>query len=399
MKKKLWVLTVMCVGIFHANAQVGINTIQPKATLDVVGSPTVSTVLDGIIAPRITGSELRQKIYTGEQEGAIVYVTVADSAPAGQTIDVTTSGYYYFDGSKWARMIGEKAGTNWRIVGNLDSEVVTSAEVLGTAPVSKNYIGTKGTSDNFVIVTGNKTHAVLDTSGGLMGGGENASVLSWGSGNTINSTSNNIALGRNNKAEATAADFPAVAIGQENTVTGGGKVFGTGNTANLSTNYAFGANNKTGSSAAVAVGYANDASKGGYAYGSNNVVTTNNYAFGNGMNISGTGSSMGIGFSGKTTKGDQTLFANKTHYFMGQAEEGTPFTDVGINVDPSTSNIADLEISKGIQINTNTSTSQITHGSACSSSDAGTVVYVESGSSGSFLGCKKSGSSYTWASL
>ena len=33
--------------------------------------------------------------------GAMVYVTAADTAPAGQTINVTTTGYYAFDGTVW----------------------------------------------------------------------------------------------------------------------------------------------------------------------------------------------------------------------------------------------------------------------------------------------------------
>jgi len=33
--------------------------------------------------------------------GAMVYVTAADTAPAGQTINVTTPGYYAFDGTVW----------------------------------------------------------------------------------------------------------------------------------------------------------------------------------------------------------------------------------------------------------------------------------------------------------
>lgn len=82
-------------------SQVGIETENPQATLDVVGKPADNSVLDGIIAPRIEGAQLRAKTYTSSQTGALVYVTVADTAPAGQTIDVTAAGYYYFNGVKW----------------------------------------------------------------------------------------------------------------------------------------------------------------------------------------------------------------------------------------------------------------------------------------------------------
>lgn len=84
-----------------AFSQVGIQTETPQATLDVVGSPTNTTKLDGIIAPRITGAQLRAKNYTTTQTGALVYVTAADTSPSGQTLDVTSVGYYYFNGTKW----------------------------------------------------------------------------------------------------------------------------------------------------------------------------------------------------------------------------------------------------------------------------------------------------------
>lgn len=82
-------------------SQVGIGTPTPQATLDVTGMPTNTTKLDGIIAPRLTGVQLRGKTYTTAQTGALVYVTAADTAPANQTIDVTATGYYYFNGTKW----------------------------------------------------------------------------------------------------------------------------------------------------------------------------------------------------------------------------------------------------------------------------------------------------------
>lgn len=81
--------------------QVGIQTETPQATLDVAGNPADAASLDGIIAPRLTGEELRAKTYTSAQTGALVYVTAADTVPSGQTEDVTSAGYYYFDGTKW----------------------------------------------------------------------------------------------------------------------------------------------------------------------------------------------------------------------------------------------------------------------------------------------------------
>jgi hypothetical protein len=108
-------------------AQVGVNTTTPASSLDVVGEPTDPTLSDGIIAPRLTGDQLRSKTsYGAGQEGALVYVTAADSAPAGQTINVTTSGYYYFNGTVWEQVTSSAAiidnlyTVNGTLTGNRD---------------------------------------------------------------------------------------------------------------------------------------------------------------------------------------------------------------------------------------------------------------------------------------
>jgi len=94
-----------------AYAQVGINTETPKATMDIVGKPTTPSHFDGLIAPRITGNQLRAKSYTSEQTGALVYATAADTAPAGQTVNVTSPGYYFFNGSVWMKLFTENIYT------------------------------------------------------------------------------------------------------------------------------------------------------------------------------------------------------------------------------------------------------------------------------------------------
>ncbi len=99
-EKKIITLALMATAI-SANAQVGLNTSSPAATLDVVGKPTVTSALDGIIPPRIIGNQLRAKNYTAAQTGTLVYVTAADTAPAGQTVNVTAAGLYSFNGTVW----------------------------------------------------------------------------------------------------------------------------------------------------------------------------------------------------------------------------------------------------------------------------------------------------------
>ncbi|NPA07683.1 MAG: hypothetical protein GXO46_01665 [Chlorobi bacterium] len=109
MIKKLFP-ALLLVGSF-SYAQIGINNENPSATLDITGNPADPAKFDGIIAPRITGAQLRAKNYTSSQNGAVVFVTQEDTSPAGQTVDVTAAGYYYFDGSsgKWIKLLSAAA--------------------------------------------------------------------------------------------------------------------------------------------------------------------------------------------------------------------------------------------------------------------------------------------------
>jgi len=89
-------------------AQIGINTESPKATLDVVGKPGVATSADGVIAPRMTGDQLKAKdlVYLAEQTGALVYVTQAVGTPSIKTAKVDKPGYYMFNGETWKFAFG-----------------------------------------------------------------------------------------------------------------------------------------------------------------------------------------------------------------------------------------------------------------------------------------------------
>ncbi|KUJ54631.1 beta strand repeat-containing protein [Chryseobacterium aquaticum] len=355
MKKSILLLSALV--SFTSFAQVGIDTETPKATLDVVGKPSQVDKVDGIIAPRITGDQLKVKTGYGlPQEGTLIYVTAAATGtPAGQTVNVTSPGYYYFDGAVWVKQLSgvlpssggsgtvtnfsagdlsplfttteatttttpalsftlTNAGANtffgnttgsatapsyntasnlssvagsasatspvtisggnnalvnvagatvavnntaplwnanqlngnsvanttptngqvltyngtswvpstvatasvdWHVIGNADSEISTATETLDAAVVSTNYLGTKGLTDDLVIATAGKTHAVIDVTGTFTGGGNDASSLSWGKGNILDTNTNTIALGRDNTA---SGDF-SMAIGRNNSAT------------------------------------------------------------------------------------------------------------------------------------------------------------------------------------
>ena len=84
---------------YGISAQVGINTANPQATLDVAKG-TDQTKPDGIIPPRLTGDELRAKssVYGLPQDGAIVYITAPVTAQTDpKTQDVGTIGFFIYD--------------------------------------------------------------------------------------------------------------------------------------------------------------------------------------------------------------------------------------------------------------------------------------------------------------
>ncbi|MET3538897.1 hypothetical protein [Chryseobacterium limigenitum] len=153
-----------------AFSQVGVNTATPQATLDVVGKPTVISSLDGVIAPRLTGEQLRAKSYTVLQQGALVYVTAADIAPAGQTVNVINAGYYYFDGTLWQTV---KSSTN---IYNTDGSL-TNSRTLTLNDFSLNFTGTNQTStwdpDGRIIVQNLLTNGGEATIGFLGGNDSN----------------------------------------------------------------------------------------------------------------------------------------------------------------------------------------------------------------------------------
>lgn len=106
MKKKILLLMgVFPIGII--NAQIGINTETPNASLDVVAinSPTH---IAGIQAPRLTLNELTLKgssIYGADQIGCIIFISdISSGNNSAPRTKITSIGYYYFDGSLWEPM-------------------------------------------------------------------------------------------------------------------------------------------------------------------------------------------------------------------------------------------------------------------------------------------------------
>lgn len=151
-----------------AFSQVGINTDTPKATLDIVATPSDLTKTDGFIAPRILGNDLASKdaLYTSAQTGAIVYATAAVSTPTAKTTNVTSVGYYYFDGTVWVKMTPAtvtadngltKTGNNIQLGGTLlkNTEIITAGFNTSFSGTGNVGVGTNVPSERLDVGTGN----------------------------------------------------------------------------------------------------------------------------------------------------------------------------------------------------------------------------------------------------
>lgn len=86
-------------------AQVGVNSSDPKATFDIAAKTTNGSKAEGLIAPRLTGDQIKLADiqYNSDQAGAIVYASSGVTTPSAKTANITGPGYYYFDGNMWLK--------------------------------------------------------------------------------------------------------------------------------------------------------------------------------------------------------------------------------------------------------------------------------------------------------
>ncbi|MDR1782810.1 MAG: hypothetical protein LBR13_00915, partial [Dysgonamonadaceae bacterium] len=93
-------IALVLFGITSTSAQVTVgSTATPNATLDVVGKPTDTSAKDGVIIPRLTVSELQNKLsaYGSAQNSALVYISNKPASTlTGKMAKVRDAGFYYF---------------------------------------------------------------------------------------------------------------------------------------------------------------------------------------------------------------------------------------------------------------------------------------------------------------
>ena len=157
-----------------AYSQVGIDTQEPKATLDVVVKSDKLNKPFGIIAPRVTAVQLRNAggNFNADQDAALVYVTQefgSSDTPTDRTSNVTSIGYYYFDktqgtNGRWMKIANPTTTTYeepWNILGSNNPATTNTQDIyqIGKVGIGENtaisrmHIG--GENTPIVTVRGN----------------------------------------------------------------------------------------------------------------------------------------------------------------------------------------------------------------------------------------------------
>lgn len=139
------IFIALCFGIqLTAFSQVGINTSSPNASaqLDVTASNK------GFLPPRVALTSITDNsTISSPANGLLIYNT----SSAGSSTNAVTPGYYYFDGSKWQRLINHDKQTTKHTV--LINNVAASTSSLNGPTNVSNWTGTYSASGGDVVVT------------------------------------------------------------------------------------------------------------------------------------------------------------------------------------------------------------------------------------------------------
>lgn len=147
MKKIFITAGMLCAGFFFAQeGNIGINTNEPGATLDVNISANITdaTKGQGVAVPRVSKERLAQmtdKIVTSslvyvdrEKNGDTNFNDTTLTATVGsvnRVAKVDAVGFYYFDGSQWSKL--NAGSTSWEEIRNPSTGVftqTTNSEVI-----------------------------------------------------------------------------------------------------------------------------------------------------------------------------------------------------------------------------------------------------------------------------
>gem|GEM_PF-4970525 len=98
--------------VVFLRAQVGVNTTNPKATLDIVAKDSIGTAtdVDGLVIPRVDRQRALQMVNI--PTSTLIYVNDASTgSQSGKAQNIDAEGFYYYDGiaTEWAKLTRSSA--------------------------------------------------------------------------------------------------------------------------------------------------------------------------------------------------------------------------------------------------------------------------------------------------
>ncbi|WP_449400960.1 hypothetical protein [Chryseobacterium wanjuense] len=130
-------------------AQVGVNTPNPTATLDIAAKSTTGSNVEGLLIPRV--SRLKAQTMTSIPISTLIYInSIASGDTTGNAINIDAVGYYYFDGTNWIKLTNINSPTSSVNIYNTDgtltgNRIVTQGtNTLRFNPTVNNGFSVKG---------------------------------------------------------------------------------------------------------------------------------------------------------------------------------------------------------------------------------------------------------------
>lgn len=120
----------------QTGGKIGINTPNPKATLDINAKTDGSSQAEGLMIPRLTGDQIQTmtaSIQPGT-ESLMIYATATPASPTSKVAKITQPGYYFWNGSNW-----ESMGVNTNLYTS-DGAITTSLAARNVDLNGKNLV-------------------------------------------------------------------------------------------------------------------------------------------------------------------------------------------------------------------------------------------------------------------
>ncbi|MBQ0152332.1 MAG: hypothetical protein KBS61_05505 [Chryseobacterium sp.] len=394
-------------GTLGANKVVKIQNVNVSATAPTAGQVLQYNTSNGQYEPTSLPAASNDWALTGNAttSGAAAlgststnYVGTTDAKSLALATSGTTKAVLGTDGSlkggggtlnslTWGTNTTGATGTNSIALGNNNTASGVSTLALGDSNTSSG-------ANSFTLGKSNSATSDLSFSIGFDSNGTantNTATTSGniGFGNTVSGVKNFV-YGSNNVVSG---------VGTGIQFKGGGYVFGSNNTVQGSNSLVLGYNNKT-ASASFVFGYDNTNITGGTTLGSVNTANSGVVLIGDSNDVTGTNTtSVVIGSNIKTATLTATNYFGNTYQVFNNGNNLNT-TKVAINV-PTDSATADLTVKETIKIMPSTGITTLPLAtSKCTSTTVGTIIYDETGTTGTFYGCKRTGAlTYAWQSL